>query len=231
MCQKVLRIKKKSKDSIEIEKFRKDLLQSTETIDVLDLGAGSKSGQGSTRKVSTIAKYSLSPPHQCRMLERLIAYYKPEIIVEVGTSLGISTAYLAKANKNAMIYTLEGSENVLLMANDIFKKLNLTNIQPIIGNFDERLPLLLNDLDSLDLAFLDGNHTYKSTIKYFEQVLTRTHNETIVIIDDIYWSKDMTRAWEEIKTHEMTQTTIDLYYFGIVLFRKEMSKEHFILRY
>jgi len=231
MCQRVLRIKKKSKYSLAIEKLRRDFLQSDEMIELLDLGAGSKSNKGNNRKVSTIAKYSLSSPHQCRMLERLVAYYKPNIILEIGTSLGISTSYLAHANKNALVYTLEGSENVLMLANDIFKKLNATNIQPILGDFDERLPLLLKDLDEVDFAFIDGNHTYKKTVDYFQQVLLKSNNETIIIIDDIYWSKDMTKAWEEIKANETTRTTIDLYYFGIVLLRKEMSKEHFTLRY
>jgi len=215
MCQKVLRVKKQVIDTEEIEVFRKEFLQSDEIISVEDLGAGSKS----------------ISPHQCEMMSRLIAYYKPDVILEIGTSLGISTAYMAKSNTNAIVYTMEGSENIILQASSLFKKLRINNIQPILGNFDERLPILLEDLSDINFAFIDGNHTYENTVNYFNQILTKSNNDTIIVIDDIYWSKPMTKAWKEIKDHERTRTTIDLYYFGIVLLREEMSKEHFMLKY
>jgi len=231
MCQKVLRVKKQVIDTEEIEVFRKEFLQSDEIISVEDLGAGSKSMAGQHRKIKDIAKSSLSSPHQCEMMSRLIAYYKPDVILEIGTSLGISTAYMAKSNTNAIVYTMEGSENIILQASSLFKKLRINNIQPILGNFDERLPILLEDLSDINFAFIDGNHTYENTVNYFNQILTKSNNDTIIVIDDIYWSKPMTKAWKEIKDHERTRTTIDLYYFGIVLLREEMSKEHFMLKY
>ena len=231
MCEKVLRNDKKLALFSPIEQIREDLLKNNKIEDIDDLGAGSKSGDSNKKKIKTIAKYSLSSAHQCRLLYRIVKNYKPNIIVEIGTSLGISAAYMALGNPNSILYTIEGSEVIASYAQKTFNKLNMCNIQLLIGDFDSRLPLLLEDLNRIDMIFIDGNHTYKNTINYFEMALRRSHNDTIIIIDDIYWSESMNEAWIEIQNHERTKTTIDLFYFGIVLLRKEMSKEHFKLRY
>ncbi len=231
MCEKVLRKDINLDVFTPIEKIRNSLLGDDTTIVVNDLGAGSKSGNATRRKIKTIAKYSLSAPHQCRMLYRLVEFYSPNIIIEIGTSLGISSAYMALADNESMLYTIEGSDAVASYAQNTFDALNLDNIQLLIGDFDTRLPLLLEDLDSINMIFIDGNHTYENTIAYFEMALQKSNNDTIIIVDDIYWSKPMNNAWLEIQDYEKVKTTIDLFYFGIVLLRKEMSKEHFKLRY
>lgn len=101
----------------------------------------------------------------------------------------------------------------------------------IEGNFDSVLPNLLPTLAPLDLVFIDGNHSYEATIRYFEMLLSKVHNESIFIFDDIYWSEGMKKAWNEIQNHPSVQCTVDIFRWGIVFFRKEMQKEHFTIRF
>jgi predicted O-methyltransferase YrrM len=145
--------------------------------------------------------------------------------------MGISAAYLAMGNKNAILTTIEGCSNIAERAKLNIKSLGLQNIQIINGSFDEILPVFLHSIDRLDLAFIDGNHKEIPTINYFEQCLLKSVNTSCFIFDDIHWSKEMENAWSYIVKHEMVTLSIDLYSMGIVFFRKELSKQHFIIRF
>jgi predicted O-methyltransferase YrrM len=162
----------------------------------------------------------------------MVQYYKPEHVLELGTSLGITTSYLASGNPNAGIFTLEGSIAIADSATKNFQSLELSNIELITGNFDETLAPTIKRFSSVDFAFIDGNHRYKPTINYFNQILSKIHNSSVLIFDDIHWSKEMEQAWEEIKNHSSVTCTIDLFFIGLVIFRSEIKeKQHFIIRF
>ena len=74
------------------------------------------------------------------------------------------------------------------------------------------------------------HHDKLATIAYFEALLPNIHNDSLIIFDDIYWSKGMTEAWEYIYNHDQVTVSIDTYYFGLVWFRKEQPKQHFTIR-
>ena len=163
---------------------------------------------------------------------KIIAYYKPAQVLEMGTSLGITTCYLAAANASANIVTMEGAPNVAQIARHTFSDLGLNNINLIEGDFEETLPNYLNSIDSVGIAYVDGNHRYAPTMRYFESLLQKSNDESILIFDDIHWSAEMEQAWEEIKNHEAITLTIDLFFIGLVFVRKaQKEKEHFIIRY
>lgn len=216
----------------EIEQLRKQLLSDKRIIEVEDFGAGSRVHSSQQRSVGEIAKSALKSKRLARLLFRLVKHYQPQTIVELGTSLGITTAYFSKANPNASIKTIEGSKKVAAIANENFQKLNSTNIQQLTGNFDEILPSLLNQLSFVDLGYIDGNHRYQPTINYFHQFLPKSNSQTILVFDDIHWSREMEQAWEEIKSHPSVQYTIDIFFLGFVFFRDEFKiKQNFSVRF
>ncbi|MBI2729785.1 MAG: class I SAM-dependent methyltransferase [Sphingobacteriales bacterium] len=216
----------------EIENLRKTLLKEERTIEVQDFGAGSALINTKQRKVADIARYSLKPKKYAQLLFRMVNYYQPKHILEIGTSLGITTCYLAKPGNNTKVTTMEGADSIAAIAQENFKKLALKNIELVQGNFNETLSSVIRQLSTLDFIFIDGNHRKEPTLRYFEQLLPLTHNDTILIFDDIHWSEEMEAAWKQIKKHEQVRTTIDLFFIGIVLLRKEFKeKQHFTIRF
>ncbi|MCF8368418.1 MAG: class I SAM-dependent methyltransferase [Bacteroidales bacterium] len=215
----------------KIENLKKNLLKSEQTINVVDLGAGTSSGDKNTRSISSITKNSSKPFKLGRLLYRLSKYYAPEHIIELGTSMGLSTAYMAMGNPAAKVVTIEGCPNISKVAGENFKLLGIKNITLINGNFNEALPSVLDSGKKVDLAFIDGNHLKEPTIKYFEQFLANAVNDTCLIFDDIHWSDQMQEAWNHITNHKEVSLSIDLFFMGLVFLKKELSKEHFILRF
>lgn len=228
----VLNNKNHYQSSSQIEALRKQLLTDQRMLEVEDLGAGSRSGSHKTRSVKQIANSALKSKRLAQLLFRLVKHYQPETIVELGTSLGMTTSYFSNANPDATIITIEGSEAVAAIAKENFEKLNCKNIRQLRGNFDEVLPLVLNELSSIDLAYIDGNHRYAPSINYFHQFLDKSGVNTILIFDDIHWSEEMEKAWEEIKSHSSVKYTIDIFSLGFVFFRDEFKvKQHFSIRF
>ena len=154
-----------------IEKLRAALLRDKRLIEVEDFGAGSMAVPNRQKKIRDITRSFLKPKKFAQLLFRIVQYYKPKTIVELGTSLGLTTAYIATANKASKVITLEGSKNVASVAEDNFKKLQLQNIKVVVGNFDETLPGLLSQIEKVDLVFLDGNHRKVPTLRYFQMCL------------------------------------------------------------
>ena len=214
-----------------IEARRRQLLESPVSISVTDLGAGSHTGAGRQRRVANIARTAAKPPHLAQLLFRLVNYLRPATVLELGTSLGLTTAYLAASDSRHHVLTFEGCPNVAAVARETFATLGLTNIELVEGNIDHTLAPTLAELKApLDFAFFDGNHRYEPTLHYFELCLAHRTDESVFVFDDIHWSADMERAWEVIKAHPEVMLTVDLFYIGLVFFRKNQPKQHFSLR-
>jgi predicted O-methyltransferase YrrM len=213
----------------ELDKIRQQLLQNQQPIEVVDLGAGSKK-MNDTRKVADIAKYSVVSKKYGELLFRLVNYFKPQSVLELGTSLGLSSLYMAHAIPKATIISIEGCPNTYNFAKQLITSYEAKNIELINVSFDDAFESVLQN-KKFDLVYIDGNHTYEATIKYFHLLLESVSENSLLIFDDIYWTADMTKAWEEIKAHPTVTLTIDLYKVGLVFFRKEnKQKEHFCLR-
>lgn len=215
----------------EIEAVRTHLLESEKTIEFEDLGAGSLKTQSKKRKIEEIAKYSVKPKKYSQLLFRLVNHFQPTQILELGTSLGITTSYLAKANSKGKIISVEGTKEIAAVAKENFTQLEIKNVEQIIGNFDNELPALLNKIEKLDFVFFDGNHRKDATLNYFYQCLEKANDKSVFVFDDIYWSSGMKQAWQEIKNNTKVTVTIDLFFMGIVFFRQEQVKQHFIIKY
>ena len=225
-------IDKKTDDNSceKIEALRKELCKQERTIKITDFGAGSSINNSKTRKVKDVAKNSSKNEKFGKLLFRIIQFYKPINILELGTSFGISTSYLAKANEKSQIFTFEGCPETAKVAQENLQKLNIKNTSITLGDFNLTLTKKLKEIETIDLAFIDGNHQEKPTIDYFEKCLKYSNNNTIFIFDDIHWSDGMENAWNYIKTHNSTTLTIDLFFVGIVFVKSELSKENFTIR-
>lgn len=230
--ENILRDKRSFYSFGKIEALRKVLLEDTRTISVTDLGAGSLLQNRQEKQIGDIARNAAKSPKYAQLLFRMVDYFQARYIVEIGTSLGLTTAYLASANSQATIITLEGCPETAKVAQQNFRRLQLDNVKMVTGNFDETLAPVLLSLPRADLVFIDGNHRKEPTLRYFLQCLAKIHNEAVIIFDDIHWTKEMESAWEEIKDHPSTTLTIDLFFIGLVFFKKEFKeKQHFVLRF
>ena len=210
-----------------LNRHRQNVLQSKATIEVKDFGAGSRVFKGNTRKVSAIAKNAGITAKRQQLLFRLVRYFKPETILELGTSLGLGTVALSLGNPAATIITVEGCPNTSEKAQELFNKFELDTITLHNETFES---FFEKSNRNYDLVYIDGNHDKERTLHYFNLLLDRVHNDSILLFDDIYWSPAMTEAWLEIIAHPKVTVSIDTFQWGLIGFRKEQKKEHFNIR-
>lgn len=222
----------KYEDYEKIEILRKKLLQDNTELTVNDLGAGSAKTSSDKRSIASIARSAAKPKKFGQLIYRMVKYYGFTNILELGTSLGITTSYIASAMPDAKVITIEGSDSIADAAKQNFKSLGLPNIETVYGNFDDELQNVLQRMPSVDFAFIDGNHRQEPTERYFKQLLPHIHNDSILVFDDIHWSHEMEAAWKNIVSHEAVTCDIDLFYIGIISFRKEFKeKQQFAIRF
>lgn len=215
-----------------VETRRNKLLKDKTVLTIEDFGAGSSFSKAYKRTIATIAGSSAKPKKFGQLLFRMVKEYQPQTILELGTSLGITTSYLSLAKPDSKLITMEGAAEVMAMTSRYFMESGIENITTEQGNFDDTLPAVVHKLSSVDFAFIDGNHRQEPTERYFLELLTKTNNESILIFDDIHWSEEMEKAWETIKNHPSVRCSVDLFFIGIVFFRQEfLEKLHFRIRF
>jgi predicted O-methyltransferase YrrM len=215
----------------QIIHWRNTLLEDQTRVVVQDLGAGSRAGTKNNRSIAAITKSASKSKKIGRLLYRIVQYYQPATILELGTSMGLSTAYFSLANPRAAITTIEGVPAISTRASVHFQQWKLTNINLVTGNFDEVLPSVLNSIGQIDFVFVDGNHRKEPTLKYFELLMQKAHPNTMLVFDDIHWSADMEEAWSIISTDKRVKCSIDLFYMGIILLRTDFYQlENFSIR-
>ena len=210
-----------------IENLRQQLQQNNTPLNLQPLGT-------SKAKTTTIArelKNSAKSPRLAQLLQRLCASNKSQYIIELGTNLGLSTAYLASNNSNSQVFTLEGQPELCKIAQQNFKQLHLNNIQVIEGNIDDTLTLLIQQIPQIDLLFIDANHQYQATLDYYNLAKSKLHKNTIIIFDDIHWSKGMQHAWNEIRQDPDIRLSIDIFHMGIVWFNTDIPKQYYIVAF
>ena len=215
-----------------VESCRQRLLKDQRWLEIEDFGAGSVKSNKKRRRVKEIAKTALKSRKLGQLLFRIARYYRPASMIELGTSLGISGAYLALGNPTGKLVTCEGAGAVAAIAKENFSILQATNVEVVTSSFDKALPLVLSKPGNIDLAFVDGDHRAKPTLHYFETLLKKTNRPAILIFDDIHWSAEMELAWQQIKSHPETMLTIDLFFLGLVFLNPDFKVEqHFVIRF
>jgi predicted O-methyltransferase YrrM len=215
----------------DIESQRERLLGLTnETIQVVDYGAGSRLSQNSNRRISEIAKNALQPKSCAQALFKMVDHFKPRHMLELGTSLGVTAAYLAEANKSGKLWTIEGDASIHSQALRLFEMLKISNVESVNGTFESCLPDVLAQMKRVDFALIDGNHAYEPTLNYFHQIIHFIHEDSILVFDDIYWSPEMQSVWLEISDHHQVTLSLDFFDFGVLFFKQGRRKESFELK-
>jgi predicted O-methyltransferase YrrM len=214
----------------KIEALRNELNASSDEISMIDYGAGSPDlhltadqmyqGRVLSTTIGKVCRTGSKQPPWAFLLFKLIREFKPLLCLELGTCLGISTAYLAAAlelNQRGRITTLEGAESLASLAKKNFASLGLERVSVVIGRFQDKLPEVLRAQEHINFAFIDGHHDEHATLTYFEQILPHLAENAVVIFDDISWSEGMKRAWSKMVSHEKVQLSVDLQSMGICL--------------
>ena len=214
-----------------VMEYRKSMKKNRAVIGVTDFGAGSKTGAAGQRIVADIADHAAVNRKFGQLLYRLVQYYQPEQIIEFGTSLGISTHYLAAGNREASMRTFEADPALAAIAAEGLKNHRLDHVQVICDTFDHALQKWLSDITGRTLVFIDGNHSRSATLKYADFFLSRIPKDSIMVFDDIHWSAGMQQAWKEIQTREEITLSIDLFFMGIVFIKRDFFKENYTIRF
>jgi predicted O-methyltransferase YrrM len=210
-----------------IEKLRQKLLEQKTEITVKDFG--SRKNLSPSRQVSVIASKSLSAASYSSLYFRIIQHFGASQVIELGTSLGINTLYLAE-DKNVKVTTFEGDLSIAEIAKTTFEFANAKNIKLVQGELDLTLRDYLQTIRKIDVAFMDANHRYEPTMLYFERLLQKVHDKSVIIMDDIHYSQEMEKAWKAVQKHNLVYATADLYRCGIVFFDPSLNKQHVILQ-
>jgi len=221
----------KSEDFTRIETIRETMLKNKTAIPQSGFGAGSKNLKKGKVTIGDITKQTSIPPYMGQLLFSLVRYFKPDTIIELGTSLGISTLYLAAGYRSSKVISIEGDEAIATKANENINKLGFNDVSVICGDFDTQIHSILNKVEKIGIVFIDGNHTEEATMRYYKLFSERSNNETLIIFDDIRWSDGMQKAWNNICEDKNVSISIDLFNCGLVFFRKGIVKQHFTLRY
>lgn len=221
-----------------IEDCRKAMLRDNRELSFVDYGSGAVDmrGRKSVRRICDIARGSLTKQCYAQMLSRLVNWLGGQLrdedkgltIVELGTSLGVTTAYLAAADSRNNVLTYEGCKAVAEVARANWQQLGLKNIQCIVGEIDTKV--LSRDLGCVDIAFVDANHTYSRAREYFNVLASKVHAKSVIVMDDIHHSVDMERAWKEICKDARVTSTMDLYQMGLVFFDKHYWRRNYKMR-
>ena len=216
-----------------VEGLRKKCLRSKKVILKTDYGKGAGEGYSTAYPVSLkhIARTSLTSRNHALRLFNLAKYMHAVNILEMGTSLGFTTACLALANKNARVVSIEGCPELSKIATTNLASLGIQNAEIISGRFEDKLMEAMARLGKIDLLFIDGNHRKEAVLANFEGCLPGLHNGSVVILDDIHASPGMEEAWRILSSRADVTISLDFFHSGWLFFRKESSKEHFRLRY
>lgn len=223
-------IRKQGIQNSDIEEIRRALLRNTQTLELTDFGAGSRVHNSTSRSIRSIARHASTPYKFSRLLSLLIDHFGHKSVLELGTSLGLNTLYMSE-NPAVNILTFEGDKNIATLAQSHFSRLKRTNIKLVVGNLDETLEKELNQLEKIDLAYLDANHRLEPTLRYFELISTKTHEQSVVVVDDIHWSKEMDSAWQALKSKPEVTLSIDLFEAGLLFFDPKFEKEDYTLKF
>jgi predicted O-methyltransferase YrrM len=210
-----------------LERIRREVLDDPTVLNRVDLGAGKRSGPV---QVGRLARRSAKPLHQAQLLFRLADHVQAETILEVGTSVGLTSMHLAAARPNARYIGLEGCPETAHYAQRLLQKIGFRNANVVAGDFDHTLVPALQSLQRIDFAFVDGNHTLEATLAYFERLLPYCHDHSLLVFDDIHWSPGMRQAWETLSQHPRVRVAIETFDLGFIFFDPNLSRQTFHLR-
>jgi len=213
----------------QIEELHRRMSASTQELEITDYGVRAEDpermeeeisrGRIVRRTIGQICSLIARSDYTRLLLFRLARELRPQICIELGASLGISTCYIGAAltlNGRGRVITLEGADSIASVAEQNFTTLGLNNVEIIRGRFQDTLPEVFSANPRVDYVYIDGDHGEAATLKYFNLFLPSLSPTGVIIFDDIRWSAGMTRAWNSIRGHKAVGTAIDLGAIGLI---------------
>lgn len=216
-------------DYRKINKLREELSNDLSELQILDMGAGSMFRSGKSSTIASLVKHTSISPKYGRLLSRLVGWLLPATIIELGTGAAISTMYMAVANEQCRIFSIEGCSGIARLAKQNIDKLGLQNVEIFTGSFLNILPTILHKLKHDLFVFIDGDHYGDHLISYYELILPFTNENTVFVFDDIRWSGSMEKAWKDLIARNEISVSVDLFRMGIIFMRRDLEKRHYVL--
>jgi precorrin-6B methylase 2 len=224
----------------EIETLRREMLSDTRRIRVTDLGAGSVTGVGDERGVAEIARTSALPKREAGLLARMIQGTEHRaqstglrdegIIMELGTSLGISTLALALAAPERKVVTVEGCPALAEIARENLRRHGASNAVVINMEFSAAFNRLKEEGQRISFAFIDGNHHGMALTEYVRKIAEMGEEMTIVL-DDIHLTKEMYLAWQSLAASGAAPATMETLRLGILFRIRNLTPGRYRIRY
>ena len=208
--------------------YRNKTIQHKKIIPITDFGSNYRVFKSKERKVSTVTKNAKITLKKQKLLYRVISYFKPDTILELGTSIGLGTIAMSIANPSSKLITMEECPNTSKLAQHYFNEFGLKNIY--LKNSTVEDFFKIKSSIKYDIVFINENHNKEDIINYFNILSDKINNDSILIFDGIYWNIKMTEAWNQIKGNPKVTLSIDTYYWGFIFFRIEQEKQHFTIR-
>jgi predicted O-methyltransferase YrrM len=197
-----------------VEALRAGLAQSGSSFPAL-----MSDGTQGARTAPEIAHYSSVTRPWGTFLYLCAKGFRAETILELGSCAGISGSYLASTPTCRKFVTIERSPELAAVAGEHIRA-TFPQGQVMNANIDQVLESVLEGfVGGLSLYYVDANHRYEPTVRYLEQAIPRFRSGTLVIFDDIHWSKGMWEAWEALRTREGFSHSIDAGRFGLCVWQ------------
>ncbi len=225
---------------VETEAERRRLRRESGAVQKHDAGAGSRrsSVQGSlspgsqaSLTIGQLARRSLKRTRHAAALAAWADAIQAKEVLELGTCLGITTAYLAKNPNTSRVVTIESNADRMGVAMDAWDRLGVTAaIDPHVGTFDAVLPGLLAERErthagTWDLIFIDGHHEGEALLRYVKLLMPWLAPEGLLVCDDIHWSPDMEQAWDQIRNWPNWTMTLDVFEMAAATQRRGLTPQ------
>jgi len=112
-------------------------------------------------------------------------------IVETGTNWGCTTIILAQAlldsGSPGRVYTVEiDPENCRVATENLLKANVFHRVKLINDDSRNALPAIVEDVDEIRIAFLDGSHLYEDVLFEFSTIYPKLTDHSLVIFDNTY---------------------------------------------
>tara|TARA_B100000886_G_scaffold338850_1_gene302679 strand:- start:2174 stop:2791 length:618 start_codon:yes stop_codon:yes gene_type:complete len=159
-------------------------------------------------KIINVNTSTFNSKHK-ELIFRIINHYKLDNILEIGHCKHINRTFLtnSRSKVNLFYYSTKTSQ---------ISEINTQN------NAQSK---------NFDFAFYNLKNNDYLTLNKFINHLKYFHNNSIVAINNIHQSKKMEEVWRKIIFQKEVTVSIDLFFIGLVFFRKEQVKENFIIRF
>ncbi|NPA33306.1 MAG: class I SAM-dependent methyltransferase [Chlorobi bacterium] len=181
----------------------------------------------------SIAIKSAIHPLDAKLLLGLTRFLEPEVIIEIGTGFGFSTTILHHANPKASLLTFESDPERHAIAKNISLSIHNSKYSQKHITFINK-PFPSNTLSTFSaqsyLVFIDGGHNAQKMTSYFRWLFNYLPKESVIVLHDIYWSREMLQTWNALWKNNRTTFWIDMFRLGILVLDYPAQRKRTFLR-